>query len=157
MHSNEKIIRDFYAAFAQRDAAAMAVCYHDKIIFSDPVFLWLEGDEARAMWKMLNARAQEFSLTLISAEADDQGGTAQWEARYLYSQTGRPVHNKITARFAFRDGLIVRHVDRFNLWRWAAQALGPFGFMLGWAWPVKALIRKKAKAGLAHYMAQYQA
>jgi hypothetical protein len=30
--------------------------------------------------------------------------------------------NSIEARFRFRDGLIVGHVDRFDLWRWMASA-----------------------------------
>ncbi len=154
MHPHEQCIRDFYAAFARRDAAGMARCYHPDIVFSDPVFRLLKGKEANAMWAMLTARATQFELTLIEADADSEGGHARWEAKYLYSATGRPVHNRVEAVFAFRDGLIVRHVDRFNLWRWASQALGPIGALLGWSWPLKALIRKKARRALGSYEAR---
>ena len=45
--------------------------------------------------------------------------------------TGRPVHNIIDAQFTFRDGLIVTHIDTFNLWRWSRMALGPKAVALG--------------------------
>lgn len=154
MHPNEQLIRDFYAAFAARDADAMAKCYHPEVMFTDPVFPMLKGDEAGDMWRMLVARGKDLQLTLIEASADGNGGRAVWEARYSFSQTGRLVVNRIRAAFAFRDGLIVRHVDQFPFWKWSRQALGPLGLLLGWSLPVKALVRKKAAASLAGYVAK---
>jgi ketosteroid isomerase-like protein len=152
-HPHEQLIRDFYAAFAARDAAGMAACYHRDIAFTDPAFPMLKGDEATAMWAMLTSRAKDdFEIILTEAAGDANGGHAKWEAKYTFSQTGRAVHNKIDAVFAFRDGKIVRHVDSFPFWRWAAQALGPMGTMLGWSMPLKALVRRKAKASLASFM-----
>lgn len=148
MHPHEKLITDFYTAFAARDASAMARCYHPDVVFTDPVFPLLKGAEAGAMWAMLCARAQDFSLTFSTVAADDEQGSAHWEAKYLFSKTGRTVHNRIDAVFAFRDGLIVRHVDRFSFWRWAAQALGPVGLLLGWFPLIKAKVRKDAQKGL---------
>jgi ketosteroid isomerase-like protein len=154
MHAHEQVIRDFYSAFAARDAAGMARCYHADVLFSDPAFPMLRGDEATAMWAMLTARGKDLELTLIDASADEHGGRATWEARYTFSQSGRPVHNRINALFAFRDGKIVRHIDRFSFWRWSAQALGPIGALFGWSLPVKSLVRRKARAALAGFMAQ---
>ena len=152
MHPHEKLIRDFYSAFARGDAGGMARCYHSDIVFTDAVFPLLKGAEVGAMWRMLTSRAQDFSLEMSQAYADDDGGTAHWEARYLFSKTGRPVHNKIDAMFAFRDGLIVRHVDRFSFWRWAAQALGPLGLALGWFPPLKWKVRRQAQKSLDQFM-----
>ncbi len=154
MHANEQLIRDFYAAFAQRDGAAMAQAYHAEIAFSDPVFPMLKGEEAGAMWQMLTARGKDLEITLVSASADTEGGKARWEAVYTFSQSGRKVHNRIDALFAFRDGKIVRHIDRFSFWRWASQALGPLGLLFGWLLPVKAMVRKKAQKSLDQWMAQ---
>ena len=67
MHPNEKIIRDFYAAFAQRDGKAMAALYHADITFSDPVFPMLSGGEPGAMWQMLCTRGKDLQITLASA------------------------------------------------------------------------------------------
>jgi ketosteroid isomerase-like protein len=155
MHPHEKIVRDFYQAFANKDADSMARCYHPDIAFSDPAFPMLRGAEATAMWAMLTSRAKGgFEIALVDASADADGGRAQWDAKYTFSQTGNPVHNKISAVFAFRDGKIIRHVDRFSFWRWSSQALGVAGKLLGWSWPLKAVVRRKAKASLEAFMDQ---
>jgi ketosteroid isomerase-like protein len=152
MHANEQVIRDFYDAFAKRDAAGMAHCYHPDIFFSDPAFTSLRGPEASAMWSMLCERGKDLKITLVSAQANDDSGTATWHADYTFNQTGRFVHNEIDAMFAFKDGKIVRHMDRFPMWRWSRQALGAPGALLGWFGPFKGVVRKKAMASLRLYM-----
>lgn len=151
MHPHETLIRDFYAAFARRDAEAMAKCYHPDVFFSDPVFPKLKGAEAADMWRMLLARASDLQVTLDEASADAEGGRAQWTARYTFSRTGRPVVNVVRAMFAFRDGKIARHYDRFSFYRWASQALGPVGKALGWFAPLKWKVRKDAAKGLEKF------
>lgn len=151
MHPHETLIRDFYAAFARRDAEAMARCYHDEVFFSDPAFPKLHGEEARDMWRMLVSRAADLEIVLEEANADAEGGRARWTARYTFSRTGRKVVNRIDALFAFRDGKIVRHFDRFPFWRWSSQALGPLGRLLGWFAPVKWMVRRQAARGLEHF------
>lgn len=151
MHPNETLVRDFYAAFARRDAEAMARCYHADVFFSDAVFPRLRGAEAGDMWRMLLARASDLEVVLDAASADDEGGTARWTARYTFSRTGRPVVNRVEAMFAFRDGLIVRHYDRFSFWRWAAQALGPAGKLLGWSQLLKWRVRRDAREALERF------
>lgn len=156
MHPNEKLIRDFYAAFAKRDAAGMAACYHADIAFSDPAFPMLRGAEAAAMWAMLCARGKDLEIILGDVNGDAEGGSAHWEAKYTFSQTGRFVHNKIDAVFAFRDGKIIRHVDQFGFWQWSRQALGGLGAALGWFGPLKAMVRKKAAKSLHDYMQKHE-
>ena len=77
MHPHESLIREFYAAFARRDAEAMARCYHDEVFFSDPAFPALRGEEARDMWRMLVGRAPDLSVVLDEASADAEGGRAR--------------------------------------------------------------------------------
>lgn len=153
MHPHEALIRDFYAAFARRDAEGMARCYDPDVFFSDPVFPKLQGAEAGDMWRMLLSRAADLEVTLDEASADADGGKAQWTARYTFSKTGRPVVNKVRAMFAFRNGKIVRHYDRFSFYTWASQALGPAGKALGWFAPLKWKIRKEAAKGLEKFRA----
>lgn len=149
--THHELIERFYTAFQQRDAEAMAACYADDVVFSDPVFGELRGDEARDMWRMLVARAQNFSLVFDGVDADERTGRAHWVATYLFTQTGREVVNRIDARFVFRDGRIVEHRDSFDLWLWSRQALGVKGTLLGWSPLVKRAIRAQAKKGLALY------
>lgn len=157
MHKNEELITRFYQAFQKRDAAGMNECYHADIEFSDPVFPGLRGDEARGMWRMLCARGKDLELAFDSVKADDSKGSAHWEAHYTFSGTGRKVHNIIDAEFEFRDGKIIRHQDRFDLWRWTRMALGPVGIVLGWTPLVQNGVRKKGRKGLVDYMAKYPA
>jgi hypothetical protein len=44
----------------------------------------------------------------------------------------RPVVNRISAQFYFQDGLIIRHTDDFDIWKWSKQALGLTGYLFGW-------------------------
>ncbi|HET7462268.1 MAG TPA: nuclear transport factor 2 family protein [Longimicrobium sp.] len=148
MHPNEALIHRFYTCFQARDAEGMRACYHPDVVFSDPAFGELRGAAAGDMWAMLCARATDLELTHGNVTADDETGTADWDARYTFTQTGRRVHNRIHAAFAFRDGLIVRHDDDFSFWRWARQALGPAGLVLGWTPQLQAKVRSAARAGL---------
>ena len=46
----EQIITDFYTAFMNKDAEKMVSYYDDDIVFNDPVFKNLKGEEAKDMW-----------------------------------------------------------------------------------------------------------
>lgn len=129
----------------------MGGCYHDEIVFSDPVFPELRGEEARKMWRMLCARGKDLTIEHRDVTADERTGTAHWDARYTFGATGRKVLNRIDAMFEFRDGLIVRHVDRFNFHAWARQALGPVGLLLGWTPMIRAKVRATAAKNLAAF------
>ncbi|SMG56163.1 nuclear transport factor 2 family protein [Paraburkholderia susongensis] len=150
-HPNIELIERFYTAFQQRDAETMVACYADDVVFSDPAFGELRGDEVHDMWRMLVKHAQDFSLSFGEIEADDESGRAQWVASYQFSQTGRPVVNRIDARFVFRDGLIIEHRDRFDLWLWMRQAMGVRGTLLGWSPLVQRMLRAQARRGLTLY------
>jgi len=152
VHPNEALIERFYRAFQARDAAGMGACYHPEVVFSDPVFPELRGRAAGAMWTMLCGRAKDLDLVFGDVHADDARGRAHWEARYTFSPTGRRVYNEIDAIFDFRDGLIARHVDRFDFWRWARQALGPTGWLLGWTPIMRDKVRSEARRGLDAFL-----
>ena len=154
MHPHEALITRLYTCFQARDAAGMKACYHPDAVFSDPVFGRLEGEQVPAMWAMLCERAADLEIDLSAVEADDVRGQAHCDARYTFSQTGRKVLNQIDATFAFRDGLIARHDDRFSFWQWSRQALGPAGLALGWMPLLRARVGANARKGLAAYMRQ---
>jgi ketosteroid isomerase-like protein len=153
MHANAELIENFYAAFARRDAPAMAACYAPDARFRDPVFE-LEGGEIGAMWAMLCARGKDLRIVWRDVRADAAAGGAHWEADYTFSATGRPVHNVIDAAFTFRAGRIATHVDAFDLWRWSRMALGLKGTLLGWTPFVHNAVRGQARRGLDAWMAR---
>ncbi|PRP93214.1 SnoaL-like domain protein [Enhygromyxa salina] len=152
MPTHTELIERFYTSFAKGDAEGMIACYHPELRFSDPVFVDLDAREAAGMWRMLCARAQDFSLEFSAVEAEGDRGSAHWEARYLFSATGRQVHNVIDAELRFADGKIIEHRDHFDFYRWSRQALGLPGWLLGWTPMLRSKVRGQARKGLERYL-----
>jgi hypothetical protein len=153
MHPNIELLQRLYLAFSRRDHAAMAACYHAQAHFSDEVFD-LHGWRVGAMWRMLCERGTDLRVEFGNLQADEARGRAHWEAWYRFSQTRRKVHNVIDAEFEFRDGLILRHVDRFDFFRWSRQALGLPGLLMGWTDKLHAKVRTTAAQGLEAFIAK---
>jgi ketosteroid isomerase-like protein len=152
MHENQKLLQDFYTAFARRDWRAMTSHYADDVHFTDRVFD-LHGERAKGMWRMLCEGGTDLQVVLVEAHADEHEGSARWEADYTFSATGRRVKNRVSAHFRFADGKVVRHVDDFSFWKWAAQALGPVGVLLGWSGLVRRKVTRLGTARLDAFMA----
>lgn len=152
MQQNADLIRKFYGAFQRRDAEGMVACYHPEVQFSDPVFPDLKGERAGAMWRMLCERGTDLKIEFRDVRATHRNGAVHWEAWYTFTGSGRKVHNVIDATFEFQDGRILRHSDRFDLHRWAGQALGLPGKLLGGTRFMQDKIRGMAKKNLDNYM-----
>lgn len=153
MNNNQQIVERFYNAFQQLDYATMQDCYSDDIVFSDPVFGLLKGEEAKAMWEMLCKNAKKFRLTYSNIELlDEEYATCNWTASYTFSKTGNKVENKVKAYMRFRDGKISEHSDAFRLSTWLAQAMGWKGVLFGWTGFMKRAVQKNARKNLDAFM-----
>lgn len=153
---NATTVQNLYEAFARLDADAMRACYADDASFDDPVFSLRGREEIGAMWGMLadavKAKGRDvWKLEFSDIKAEGGRGQAHWEAIYRFSATGRIVYNVIDAEFELRDGLIQRHRDSFDFWRWSRQALGPAGLLLGWTPMLRNKVKAQAAANLARY------
>lgn len=148
-------IARLYAAFAQLDGDAMQACYAANAQFDDEVFSLRGRAQVGGMWHMLCAATQANGRDVWRLQTRDiTPRSAHWEAHYRFSATGRLVHNRIDAEFECGpDGLILRHRDHFDFWRWSRQALGMTGLMLGWTPWLRARVRARAGANLAAYLA----
>ncbi|MFN8259251.1 MAG: nuclear transport factor 2 family protein [Bacteroidales bacterium] len=150
--NNIEIIRKFYDSFINGNAEAMVDCYDQNIIFSDPAFGELKGEDAKNMWRMLIGRSNgNLKISYDNVVANDKKGSANWTAEYVFSQTGRKVINKIAASFEFENGKIIKHSDHFNLWKWSRQALGLKGLLLGWSLFMKSKIQQQTNHLLNSY------
>ncbi|PVX47877.1 SnoaL-like protein [Flavobacterium sp. 103] len=152
MNPNEQLIFKFYTAFANGDAKTMCECYHPEIQFQDPAFGILKGNDASQMWKMLIEKSKgNIKIEFSDIKADDYIGTAKWIATYNFSKTNRKVINVIHGEFKFQDGLIIRHTDNFDIWKWAKQALGFKGLLFGWTGFMQKKIQEQALTSLNNY------
>lgn len=155
MNPNQQIIEEFYAGFASHHAETMTSCYHPDIVFNDPAFGTLHGKDAVDMWHMLMEKSKgNIEIEFSDVKANEVSGSARWVATYVFSKTNRKVTNHIHATFEFKDGLIIRHTDHFDLWKWSAQALGFSGLLLGWSGFMQQKIRKQALQSLRHYQSK---
>ncbi|NNK39181.1 MAG: nuclear transport factor 2 family protein [Winogradskyella sp.] len=152
----EEVIHKFYTAFNRLDYETMHSCYHEDIKFEDPVFGVLIGERAKNMWEMLckSQKGKEFSVTHYNVLISGNTGSATWEAQYFYGKANRKVNNFIKAHFEFKDGLIVKHTDEFNLRKWAAQALGTKGKILGGTIYFKRKLRARSLGLLRNFEAK---
>ena len=153
---HRQLIVRFYDALGRRDAATMVACYAPDAAFTDPVFGRLDAAGTAVMWRMLCARGKDLRVVAINVEADERHGKAHWTATYSYGPTQRRVVNEIDATFVFRHGLIVEHVDRFSLKRWAQQALGLSGHVLGFTPLLAPLVHKQAATALTAWRRREQ-
>jgi hypothetical protein len=150
-------IERLYGAFERLDARAMAACYADHARFDDEAFS-LEGRERiGAMWTMLCDAVRAKGRDVWQLDVSDvTERSAHWEPTYRFSATGRMVRNVIDAEFEFdAQGLITHQRDRFDFWRWARQALGAPGWLLGWSPLFRAKVRAQAAKNLDRFMASH--
>ncbi len=155
MSNHEVIINKFYSSFQKLDHAGMNSCYSDDIVFFNPVFGLLKGNEVRSMWEMLCTNAKDFSLSFGNIQhLDEEYSTCDWVATYTFSKTGRKVVNKIKANMRFADGKIIEHSDGFSLHKWSKQALGFSGLLLGWNSFFQRKIKNQARRNLLRFMEQ---
>ena len=149
----EQLINTFYTAFAKVDWQTMADCYHADVQFSDEAFVGLKGKEVGAMWRMLIERSNSNLIIHFSnVQASAEKGTADWVAEYVFSTTGRKVINHIHAEFEFKDGKIWKHTDSFNLHKWASQAMGLKGQLLGGFGFFRKKVQQTARISLLKFM-----
>ena len=149
----KEVITQFYKAFADGDAEAMAACYTEDVQFEDPAFGKLSGPEVMGMWRMLLGRSDgQLKLTLEAAEGSGNTGSARWVAKYPFGPKKRPVVNKVQAEFTFRDGKICQHRDSFSFWRWSRQALGMPGLLMGWSPMLKRKVHQQTSKLLKRYL-----
>ena len=138
------LLTRFYDALSRRDGETMAAAYSPDAVFEDEVYR-LKGADVGKMWKGLMSRAKTLTVSYTIARAAAGSGTVEWTARYVFPGGG-PVVNVILSELELADGKIVRQRDRFDFPRWAAQALGWKGKLLGrFEWFRRAVSREVAR------------
>ncbi len=149
---NSQIIEAFYAAFSRSDSKEMTQFYAENIQFEDPAFGKLQGTRAKSMWEMLIYRSKgDLKIEFTNIQANDKIGSAEWIATYHYGPKRRKVVNHVKANFKFDQGKITEHIDEFDFNKWASQALGLTGKLLGRT----RFLRKKVQATTNNLLDNY--
>ncbi|MES2777076.1 MAG: nuclear transport factor 2 family protein [Bacteroidota bacterium] len=146
------IIDTFYRAFQQKDYKTMQQCYHPDATFTDEVFVNLDAEQVKAMWQMLLSSGGDLELVYKNVEVSGETASANWIATYSFSLTKRKVVNNIQAQFQLKDGLIYRHRDHFDFYKWARMAFGFKGALLGWTSFFRNKIREVVGGRLRAFM-----
>ncbi|WP_378180374.1 rhodanese-like domain-containing protein [Aquimarina sp. SS2-1] len=146
-----ELVEDFYTALSNHDTTKLVALYHEGIIFKDPVFGELQGDLVTKMWYWLLENGPDMEVKFSDIKADENTASVYWEARYTFGERKRPVLNKVKAKFEFKDGKIFRHEDDFSLKRWASQAMGWKGKMIGGTTYFRKKIQFRSKRLLEKY------
>lgn len=132
----------------------MQQSYADEATFSDPVFINLNADKVRAMWEMFCLNGKDLTIKFKNVKANKTNGSAEWIATYIFTKTGKKVTNHISANFTFKDGKIKTHIDSFNFYKWASQALGLPGLLLGWTGFIKNKIKQGGMQSLNNFISK---
>lgn len=148
----EQVANNFYSAFQQKNANGMIECYHQDLQFEDPAFGKLSYAQTCSMWKMLCESAKDLSIEYSILKSEDNYVEVRWIAEYSFSKTGKFVHNEIIAQLMFRDGKIIQHTDNFDLFKWAKQAMGLQGWLIGSTPFFRKKLQQQTNYQLAKYM-----
>jgi hypothetical protein len=156
MHPNQELVQRFFQCFAGGDHRGMRRCLHPDVAFSDIGFD-LTGAKVGAMWQMICAKGTQ--IMFRNVQADDSQGTAHWECHYDFQKDegakAHSVHNVIESRFVFEGGLIREHHDSCDFERWARQALGVVGLVLGETEFLHKQVREAAAKKLETFIAAH--
>ena len=137
MHPNEQLLTKLFQCLNAHDHKGMADCYHENATFKDIAFKLDNKKQIHAMWNMIcspnkDRVPSDIKATVQELTANDSTGRAAVVEDYTYRDNGNEVHNKITSKFEFRDGLIFKQEDDCDPVHWASQAFGGvLGFIPG--------------------------
>ena len=152
MTSSETTIHQLYTSIAAGAIPGIEACYAPKVKFHDPVFGTLTNHEVLKMWKMLIEKSKgNLTIDYTILKTNEHKGTAEWTATYTFGKKKRKVKNHIKSEFYFKEGLIIRQNDDFNIWTWSKQALGWSGIFLGWTGYLHRKIQKQAINSLKNF------
>lgn len=153
-HLTSQTLHRFFTALAARDTQGMLNCYAHGVRFEDPLFNLSGEREIMGMWALL-FKADVWALEFHTVKTLNNHGSVRWEATFRYTPTGKVVYNGVYSQFYFDDdGLILSQRDNFDFWRWARQAYGFMGLMIGWTPLMWDHAREQAEVSLQEVLAE---
>lgn len=147
-----EVIQSYFKHLQARNAASLWQCYASNIVYSDPVYGWMEGDKVKARWEYFCAHADALQLTWGAVTVlDDEYFTCEWTAQYTQRETGRTIKFPCKSFFRLKDYKIIEQSDAYRLSSLIAQTDGWKGFWFGWTGYMKRFVQKRALQALASF------
>lgn len=142
--TNKEVVEDFFRGFDDLDAERMISCLADDIVYNDPIYGILNGEDVRSLWKMRCKDLSGLSLEIIEfKELDHEYATCKWRSSFFSKSAARQVDMVVTSFMKLRNGKIAEHSDAYKLSDWLAKAYGVTGVFLGWTGWMKKREQKK--------------
>ncbi|MFT3903957.1 MAG: nuclear transport factor 2 family protein [Niabella sp.] len=149
---NKELIAHFFNAFARLDHEEMNNCLSSEVMFSEPLFGILQGDDVSNLNRMKCARLKDFKLKVQQVEElDDEYLTCSWVVDYCHADTGSRVVMPIKSFLRVIDGKITEYSDAYRLSTWLAKVHGVTGVLFGWTGTMKKRAMKKYAVRLANF------
>jgi len=149
MIENKNVITGLYNAYKERNPELMASFYTEDASFKDEIFGEVTGQEIPKVWEVVHSTTSNFYLYFHIVNVNKNLATVNSQLSYTFKHTGRKIDISITSIFRFENGKIRHQVDEYSLWKWASQAFGVSGFLLGWNPKFKNKIRQSAQNTIA--------
>lgn len=153
MDKNKPIVEEFFNAFSVGQVDKMLKLLDENIIYNDPIFGVLNGEEVRDMWMFKCNYLKDFSLTINAIdELDEEYATCNWTAKFFRNQTGHYLTMNIKSYLKIDNGKITEQSDAYKLSDWLAKVYGLKGRLFGWTGVMKKNEQIKYRGLLEKYV-----
>lgn len=152
MSNNKGIVEIFFKAFSEADYRQMSDCYADDIIYSDPVFGLMQGDDVRKMWQMICKGARNLSVQYSGIEElDEMYVTCLYKVSYYFELTQKHICYSAKAFMKIEEGKITEHSDGYRLSSFISNAYGIKGKLLSWSGYMKKSVQNRYRTLLQNF------
>lgn len=139
------LARALFHALQFRMVDDVRAAYGPDAVLEHPVLGTLAGLEIERHWAMFLKRTPDFTLDFTITRVAGPTARIEWSACYRFFDTGRSIRIAGSTVLTFRDGLVMRHEERFDRRAWSHQALGLSGLLLTWLPGSRGFLRHEAR------------
>jgi len=155
------VVRSYLQCYSNMEYRRMAAHTTDEFVYEDPLFIHLEGDTARLMFRMIIDTAPQtlYKVTArdVQPSDDDPENTviAKYEAESMFD--GKTLYtNYISTILTVTEGKICKQVSSYDIAGMAAQLRTFLGIFLGSSYQISRT-QTKARQRLNAFIKQLAA
>jgi hypothetical protein len=147
-----QVLHRYQQAFSQGSIESIKRCYASDVIYFDPLYGYLHGDQVGYMWA---SKFAEFATyTISTGELADQGD-GYYNMKYDIAYTSRSqmsIKMAVQCFFKIDDERIVEQSEAFSVHELLRQERGLIGHLMGWNRMMQQSRKNKARRMLLNFM-----